>query len=39
MATFVIDEDMHRSIAEPLTELGHQAIDIRDRGLRENRMM
>ena len=34
MATFVIDEDMHRSVAKVLTQLGHQAIDIRDRGLR-----
>jgi len=30
----VIDEDMHKSVAEPLEKLGYNAIDIRDRGLR-----
>jgi predicted nuclease of predicted toxin-antitoxin system len=31
---FVIDEDMHRSVAQALTDLEYQPIDIRDHGLR-----
>jgi predicted nuclease of predicted toxin-antitoxin system len=34
MATIVIDEDIHRSISEPLKRLGHRVMDIRDYGLR-----
>ena len=34
MATIVIDEDMHRSVAEVLQELGHRVLDVRDHGLR-----
>jgi len=34
MASIVVDEDMHRSVAEPLGQLGHRALDIRDHGLR-----
>jgi len=34
VATFVIDEDVHRSVAEPLQELGHRVLDVRDHGLR-----
>ena len=31
---FVIDEDMPKSLASALIEAGHQALDIRDHGLR-----
>ncbi|MFW0860257.1 MAG: DUF5615 family PIN-like protein [Dehalococcoidia bacterium] len=34
MTTIVVDEDVHRSISEPLERLGHSVIDIRDYGLR-----
>lgn len=34
MATIVVDEDMHRSVAEPLKQLGHRVLDVRDHGLR-----
>lgn len=34
MATFLIDEDMHRSLAGVLQALGHEAVDVRDVGLR-----
>lgn len=34
MATIVVDEDMHRSVGEPLKQLGHRVLDIRDYGLR-----
>jgi len=36
VAVFVIDEDMHRSVSEVLTHLGHghTAIDIRDMEMR-----
>ena len=34
MATIVVDEDMHRSVAAPLKRLGHQVLDVRDHGLR-----
>jgi predicted nuclease of predicted toxin-antitoxin system len=31
---FLIDEDVHRSIANVLRELGHQTLDVRDVGLK-----
>lgn len=34
MATIVVDEDMHRSVKEPLRQLGHRVLDVRDHGLR-----
>lgn len=34
MDKIVIDEDLHRSISEPLERLGYDPIDVRDRGLR-----
>jgi predicted nuclease of predicted toxin-antitoxin system len=34
VATIVIDEDMHRSVAEPLVRMSHRVLDIRDHGLR-----
>ncbi|MGQ9478307.1 MAG: DUF5615 family PIN-like protein [Candidatus Bipolaricaulia bacterium] len=34
MATVVVDEDMHRSVEEPLRGLGHRVLDVRDHGLR-----
>ncbi len=34
MVTIVVDEDMHRSVAVPLKQLGHQVLDVRDHGLR-----
>jgi len=34
MALFLIDEDMNRSVAKVLEELGHQVRDVRDEGLR-----
>lgn len=34
MPTFVIDEDMPRSTAGVLAESGHEALDVRDCGLR-----
>ncbi|MFH1609388.1 MAG: DUF5615 family PIN-like protein [Candidatus Bipolaricaulota bacterium] len=34
MATIVVDEDMHRSVAEPLKRLGHRVLDVRDHGLK-----
>jgi predicted nuclease of predicted toxin-antitoxin system len=34
MVTIVVDEDMHRSVAEPLKQLGYRVLDIRDHGLR-----
>lgn len=34
MARFLIDEDMHRSLAGILKTLGHEALDARDVGLR-----
>lgn len=34
MALFLIDEDMHRSVAKVLEQLGHHTKDVRDEGLR-----
>lgn len=34
MARFLIDEDLHRTLEETLIQLGHQASDVRDEGLR-----
>lgn len=34
MALFLIDEDMHRSVAKVLEKLGHRVKDARDEGLR-----
>jgi len=34
MTTILIDENVHRSISEPLEKLGHRVMDIRDCGLR-----
>lgn len=34
MAVIVIDEDMHRSIADVLKALGHTPLDVRDHGFR-----
>jgi predicted nuclease of predicted toxin-antitoxin system len=34
VATIVVDEDMHRSVADPLQRLGHRFLDIRDHSLR-----
>jgi len=34
VAIIAVDEDMHRSVAEPLKQLGHQVLDVRDHGLR-----
>lgn len=34
MALFLIDEDVHRSVAKALEELGHYVKDVRDEGLR-----
>lgn len=34
MDKIVIDEDLHRSVSEPLERLGYEPIDIRDYGLR-----
>jgi predicted nuclease of predicted toxin-antitoxin system len=34
VVTIVVDEDMHRSVAEPLEQLGHRVFDVRDCGLR-----
>ena len=33
MATIVVNEDIHRSVIEPLERLGHQVLDVRDHGL------
>lgn len=34
MSKIIIDEDLHRSVSEPLERLGYEPIDIRDYGLR-----
>ena len=34
MATFFVDEDMPRSTAKVLRQAGHEALDVRDVGLR-----
>jgi predicted nuclease of predicted toxin-antitoxin system len=34
MALFVLDEDVHRSVAKVLERLGHRVKDVRDEGLR-----
>jgi predicted nuclease of predicted toxin-antitoxin system len=34
MALFLIDEDVHRSVARVLEKLGHHVRDVRDEGLR-----
>lgn len=34
MIKVVVDEDMHRSVVEPLKKLGYKVLDIRDDGLR-----
>ena len=34
MAKIVVDEDLHRSVAEPLRELGHTVLYVRDHSLR-----
>ena len=34
MAGFVVDENMPRSTAQVLREAGHEAVDVRDAGLR-----
>ena len=34
MASFLVDEDLPRWLADDLTKDGHQAIDVRDAGLR-----
>lgn len=34
MASFLVDEDLPRSLAGTLLKAGHQAVDVRDVGLR-----